>query len=314
MVRRRSPLFWFGCGILGVFTVIAVLAPILAPYDPRLPTGQPLLPPTREHPLGTNDLGQDVMSQVIHGARASLVVVGAVAVLSTILSWLVGLMAGFFRRGEAPLMALADLLLALPSIPLYLLVLTLIGPSRRNLILALALLSWPAFARVVRSIVIQARSAAYVEAARALGAPGMHIVRQHLLPATLDVLPTKLILTVRFAVFAEATLAFLGLSSSGSVSWGAMLSWAFSDPLLFSRTVWPWLILPPTMAIMALILAALWISSGFKAGRDDRRAPTSGYEPASAARSWTTPTTGAVSQKSSKSRTPRLPWRSMPKV
>lgn len=130
----------------------------------------------------------------------------------------------------------------------------------------LALLSWPAFARVVRGVVLQTRSAPYVEASRALGGSGPHIARRHLLPATLDLLPTKLVLTARFAVTAEATLAFLGLTSGGTVSWGQMLSWAFADPLLFARPVWPWLVLPPALAITVLILATVWAGGGVVEG------------------------------------------------
>lgn len=266
MARRGAP-FFVGCALLGGFAVVAVIAPSLAPHDPRLPTGPPLAAPTGGHLLGTNDLGQDVLSQVIYGARSSLIVAGLVTALSTALSWLVGLTAGFVQRAEAPLMAGTDLLLALPSIPFYLLVLTLLGPSRRHLILVLALLSWPAFARVVRGVVLNVRAAPYVEASRAIGAPRSHIIRRHLLPATLDVLPTKLVLTVRFAVFAEATLAFLGLASSDQVSWGLMLNWAFADPLLFARPIWPWLVLPPTLAIGGLILATVWVSGGIGQAR-----------------------------------------------
>ncbi len=270
MGRERSPLFWLGCALLLALTVIAALAPLLAPHDPWLPTGAPLAPPTDGHLLGTNDLGQDVLSQVIYGARSSLIVAVLVTALSTALSWLVGLAAGFVRGAAGPLLAVTDLLLALPHLPLSLLTLTLLGPSRRNLILVLALLSWPAFARIVRSVVLTTRSATYVEASRALGAPDGHVIRRHLLPATIDVLPTKLILTVRFAVFAEATLAFLGLGSAGSVSWGTMLHWAFGDPLVFSRPIWPWLVVPPMLAIVTLILATVWVGTGIVEGGQGR--------------------------------------------
>lgn len=278
MDRDRSPLFWLGCALLLGFATVAALAPLLAPHDPRLPTGTPLAPPTHDHLLGTNDLGQDVLSQLIHGARSSLIVAGLVTALSTGLSWLVGLTAGLVRGAEGPLMAVTDLLLALPNLPLSLLVLTLVGPSRGNLILLLALLSWPAFARIVRSIVLRTRSAAYVEASRALGARDAHVIRRHLFPATIDVLPTKLVLTVRFAVLAEATLAFLGLSGADSVSWGTILNWAFADPLLFARPVWPWLVLPPTLAIVTLILATVWVSTGIaEIGRGRRRSTRRGH-------------------------------------
>jgi len=250
--------------LLAVACVMALFGPWLAPYDPALSVGPPLQPPGSGHPLGTNDIGQDVLSQLIAGARTSLIVALGVAAISAALSWLVGLAAGLSRRLEAPLIGLADLLLALPSIPLYLLIVTLIGPSQTNLILTLGLLSWPAFARVVRSVVIRVRAEPYVEAARALGGSNLHLARLHLLPATLDILPTKVILTVRFAIFAEATLAFLGLAQSGTVSWGSMLSWAFSDPLLFARPVWPWLVLPPALAIAVVILATTWVTTGLQ--------------------------------------------------
>lgn len=259
----RPARFWLGCVLLAGYACAAALAPWIAPYDPRLPSGRPLAAPGGGHVLGTNDLGQDLFSQLIHGARWTLVIAASVTALSTALSWLVGLTAGFFRRTESALMATADLLLALPNIPLYLLVLTLAGPNQRNLILVLAFLSWPAFARIVRGIVLHARSAPFVEASKALGGSSVWILRRYVLPATYAALPAKLVLTVRFAVFAETTLAFLGVSSGNVISWGMMLNWAFSDPLLFSRPVWPWFVFPPTVAIAGLILATVWISSGF---------------------------------------------------
>lgn len=131
------------------FAAVALLAPQLAPDDPHLPTGRPLAAPDNGHLLGTNDLGQDTLSQVIFGARSSLIAAGVVTAVSTLLSWLVGVTAGFACRAETPLALVTDLLLALPSLPLYLLTLTLLGLSRRNLIVVLSLLSRPAFARVI---------------------------------------------------------------------------------------------------------------------------------------------------------------------
>jgi ABC-type dipeptide/oligopeptide/nickel transport system permease subunit len=195
-----------------------------------------------------------------------------VTAISTALSWIVGLTAGFIRRLEGLLMGGTDLILALPDLPLILLVLTLIGATRLNLILVLGLLSWPAFARVVRSIVIGARGSPYVEASRALGASTAHVMLRHLLPATLGALPAKLVLTMRYAVFAEATLAFLGLGGGDAIGWGAMLNQAFRDPLLFSRPIWPWLVLPPTLAIAALILATVWVSSSPSSASSNRNA------------------------------------------
>ncbi len=130
--------------ILGLLVAAALSAPLIAPYDPALPVGLPLKPPGPDHLLGTNDLGQDVWSQWLWGSRASLLIAVVVTLLSTGLSWTIGLTAGLWRSGEAVLMGLTDLLLALPAIPLYLLVVALIGPSQVHLMLALGLLSWPA--------------------------------------------------------------------------------------------------------------------------------------------------------------------------
>ncbi|HVB64793.1 MAG TPA: ABC transporter permease [Nitrolancea sp.] len=280
MSSRRPLTFYAGCSILAAAALVALAAPRLAPFDPQLPVGAPLRGPTAAHWLGTNDLGQDQLSLLLFGARTSLLIAGSVVVISALLSWVVGLAAGFFRWAEPPLLTLVDLLLALPSIPLYLLIISLVGASRWTLALMLGLLSWPAYARIVRSLVLQTRSSDYIEAARASGASEFWIVRRHVLPATLDILPTKLALTLRFAIFAEATLAFLGLGASGSISWGTMLSWAFNDPLLFSRPVWPWLIFPPALAVMLLILAAVWVSGGFKreAGAAHERSAARGME------------------------------------
>jgi peptide/nickel transport system permease protein len=113
--------------------------------------------------------------------------------------------------------------------------------------------------------VLTVRAAPYVEAAQALGATRRHVALQHVLPATLDVLPTKLILTVRFAVFTEATLAFLGLGDPTTVSCGTMLSHAFDDPLLFTRPVWPWIVLPPALAVAGLVLTTVALSRSLAA-------------------------------------------------
>jgi peptide/nickel transport system permease protein len=268
MNKRRR--FWV---VAATFVLLALVAPLLAPYDPLRLSGPPLAPPTTAHWLGTNDLGQDLLSQLFYGLRTSLLVAGSVTLLSTVLSWIAGLAAGLSRPAESVLMPLVEILLALPSLPLYLLVLTLVGPSLPHLVLALALLSWPSFARIVRSLVIAVRAAPYVTAAWALGATRLHVARRHVLPATLDILPTKLILTVRFAVFTEATLAFLGLGDPGAISCGTMLSQAFNDPLLFTRPVWPWLVLPPALVIVGLVLAPVWISRTLSAGWASGQSP-----------------------------------------
>jgi len=248
-------------GVLGLLIVGGLLAPLFAPYDPHVSTGRPLLSPERDHLLGTNDIGQDILSEWLWGARSTLLIALAVTGLSTALSWIIGLAAGLWRGLEAPLLGLTDLLLALPSIPLYLLIVAMVGPDRRNVILTLGLLSWPAFARIVRAQTISVRGQPYVEAARAMGATPVRIAAVHVLPGTLTLLPAKLVLTLRYAIFAEATLAFLGLGDPAAKSWGTMLAWAFNYPLLFFGRTWLWWVLPPALAIVLATLIATWFAT-----------------------------------------------------
>jgi ABC-type dipeptide/oligopeptide/nickel transport system permease subunit len=263
---------WAGAAILALAVAAAALAPLLAPFDSRAVSGAPLLGPSALHPLGTNDVGQDLFSQWLWGARASLVVAILVALCSTVLSWGIGIAAGVWRPASGALMGLADLLLALPSLPLYLLVATMVGSSQGHVVIMLTLLSWPAFARIVLSQVVVLRGAPYVEAAWALGASPLRVARAHLLPGTLMLLPAKLVFTFRFAIFAEATLAILGLGDPAGTSWGTTLGWDFNDALLFSRGTWAWWVLPPAASIVLLVLATTWLATGLEAAQDPRRA------------------------------------------
>lgn len=262
-----------GVLMLALIVAVALVGPWVAPYDPRLSTGPPLQSPTLTHLLGTNDIGQDLFSQWLWGARASLLVGVLVTLLSTAISWLVGIAAPLSRRLETPLLAVTDLLLALPSLPLYLLIVAWAGSRQRNVVLTLGLLSWPAFARTVRARVIAMRSQPYIEAARALGATPQRIALVHILPGTLSVLPAKLVLTFRFAIFTEATLAFLGLGDPTANSWGTTLSWAFNYPLLFLGNAWLWWVLPPALAIVFVVLAATWLSTSLESALDWQRSP-----------------------------------------
>jgi ABC-type dipeptide/oligopeptide/nickel transport system permease subunit len=248
---------------LGVLLLVglALLAPTVAPYDPTLSLANPLEPPDAAHLLGTDDIGHDVLSAWLAGARASVLVAIGVTGLATAVAWSLGMVAGLSRRAEGPVLALTDLLLALPPLPLYIVVLTLVGPRQPHVVLTLGLLSWPAFCRVVRAQVIATRGAPHVEAARGLGATWARIAWAHVLPGTLDLLPANLVVTVRLAVFAEATLGFLGLGDPTVTTWGASLGLAFANPLLFSTPAWTWLVVPPALGIALLVLSSAWLGT-----------------------------------------------------
>jgi ABC-type dipeptide/oligopeptide/nickel transport system permease subunit len=256
---RPSTSWLLPLGLLLLLGLAAAAAPWLAPYDPALPSGTPLLAPDATHLLGTNDVGQDLLSEWLWAGRTSLAVALGATALATLLAWSVGLASGFVRGLDAPLTSVCDLLVAIPILPLCLLVLPLVGPSALHVGLLLGLLAWPVFARLVRARVREARSAPFVEAARAVGASPARLALLHVLPATLGLLPTELLVTTRLAVFGEATLAFLGAGDGSVRSWGATLGRAFADPLLFARPVWPWWVLPPAVAILVLVVSVTWV-------------------------------------------------------
>ncbi|MBI2939842.1 MAG: ABC transporter permease [Chloroflexi bacterium] len=260
-VRPGSWGFRAGLLILGGVALMAALGRWLAPYRPAAISGPPLSPPGPGHFLGTNDVGQDLLSELLWGTGATAGTALGVVALGIPLAWLVGLASGWWRRAAPPLLLLTDFVLALPFLPLALLVLTWVQPGRLTVILTLAALLWPTTARIVRAQALTVRTAAYAEAARALGGGELWVLRRHVGPATLALLPSAVVLMARSAVFAETTLTFLGLADPAERSWGATLGWAFNYPLVFSGGAWLWWVLPPTVLIALLLVALTWVLS-----------------------------------------------------
>jgi ABC-type dipeptide/oligopeptide/nickel transport system permease subunit len=251
--------------VLAFVVVAAALGRSVTPYAPEEASGPPIDLPSAAHRLGTNDLGQDLLSLLLYGARASLAVGVLTAVASTSLSAVIGIGSVLFRGASSVLLAVTDALLAIPHLPIIVLVIALLGPGPLRVIGVLALLSWPAFARVVRAQVLTAIHADYVEAARALGATDGRIVRTCLLPDVMPLLWTKFLLTVRWAILMEAALALMGLGDPSQASWGSILQSAFSYPLLFSGSAWLWWALPPAAAVALITLALSVLGQDFDA-------------------------------------------------
>ncbi|MFN2520137.1 MAG: ABC transporter permease [Candidatus Limnocylindria bacterium] len=223
-----------------------------AAVDPAL-LARPLLPPTVAHPLGTNALGQDLMSQFLAGARPAAVAGVLGAGLSTLLAVGAALLGSAGRRADALARAVSDIVLAVPHLPLLILVVALAGPSLGTIAIALGLLSWPAFARVLRAQTRVELTRGYVEAARALGLSRPRILVRHVAPALAPIAAAKGLLTVQYVVLAQASLAFLGLGDPSIVSWGGTVHDALRYPLVFATPVWSWWLLPPVVAIGLLV-------------------------------------------------------------
>lgn len=253
---------WIGAAPLVLVVAAAGLAPLLIPVPPDRVVGDPLMGPSLRFWLGTNAQGYDLFSRLVYGAQTSLFVGLSAAVLSTVLSALAGLAAGGRGRARGPALALIDLCIALPAMPLAVLLIATLAPGFVSLILVLALLSWAPFARVVRVQTAAAWSRDHVEAARALGATNPRIIRTAILPEIAPTLFTKFLLTARWAILMEATLGLLGLADPSRVSWGLTLHEALSYPLLFVTDAWLWWAIPPAIGIVATTLGLV------AAGRD----------------------------------------------
>lgn len=221
--------FAFTAGlVLTLLLVIAALAaPLLAPHDPNVQdTGRRLEAPSNDHPLGLDDLGRDVLSRIVFGARVSLRVGFSVVILASLVGVTLGAISGYFGGAiDVLVMRLCDILLAFPGILLAIALVAVLGPSLNNVILALATIGWVGYARLVRGQVLKVREMEFVTAAKALGAKSPRVIVKHVLPNVINPVIVMATLGLAGAILSEAALSFLGLGvQPPTPSWGAMLT------------------------------------------------------------------------------------------
>ncbi|MDI6896250.1 ABC transporter permease [Methanocella conradii] len=254
----RSQLKYLGFAILLALSLMAVFAPYIAPYDPKQ-TGIPYQAPSLEHLLGTNDLGQDVFSELIYATRVSLVVGFLSGIISIVIGVLVGVFAGYFRGWvEELLMGTTDVFLLIPGLPLMIILAAYLNPSMWNIIIVVGLLWWCSTARLVHSRVLQVREMQFIESTRALGYSDLYIIFKHVLVNTRDIIYAKFSLAVASAMLSEASLSFLGLGDPLNVSWGEMIHFAFSRGG-FANDMW-WWYLPPGLMICISVLGFIMLT------------------------------------------------------
>ena len=250
----EQPLAALGAVLLAGFVVCAVFAPWLAPQDPaRIDLAGRLLSPCATHWFGTDELGRDILSRTLYGARISLIVAVSVVSLSLGIGLVAGALAGFYGgwTDTAINIYATNAFLALPGILLAIAFVAFIGPGLINLILALSISGWVGYARLVRAQVMAAKEREYVEAARALGASDLRVLCRHILPNIVQPLVVQAAIGMAGAVLAEATLSFLGLGvPPPAASWGSMLNDGRS--YLFDS---PHLVVFPAIAVMLAVLS-----------------------------------------------------------
>ena len=254
-----------GLCLLALLAAAALLAPVISPYGPTERVGVPFQSPDSDHLLGTNDVGHDILSEIIWGSRASLSIGVVTAAIATGLGTMVGLLSGYFGgMVDGLLMRLTDLFLVVPFLPLMILLAAYLGPSFYNLFLVMALLMWARPARVIRSQVLTLRSWTYVEAARAAGAAPGYILRRHILPGVMSLVVSQFVMTASLAILIEASLSFLGLGDPIQKSWGSILFYAQSRSA-FLTGAWVWWVLPPgaliTLTVMGFALTGFALDS-----------------------------------------------------
>lgn len=255
-IRARWSLL--GPLIFSSFILAALLADLISPYDPWK-RFNPYQMPGWEHLLGTNDMGHDILSELIFGSRVSLAVGFSAAILSATLGTAVGLFAGYFRgMADEVLMGITDIFLMIPQIPLIIVLAAFLRPSFWLMALLMGLLWWTALARIVRSRTLQVREMGFVAGAKAIGFSDNHVIFSDVLPNTLYVIAPKFMLTVASAMIAEASISFLGLSDPSMKSWGTMISYAFSRGG-FINGMW-WWYLPPGLCITVFVLSLVMMA------------------------------------------------------
>ena len=269
-VLRHSAPGKAGLAILAAFAAIAVFAPALAPHDPEARLAAPFTPPERDHLLGTNDIGQDILSELIFGARVSLGVALLVATTAIVVATLVGVVAGYFGGWAASAaMRFVDVVLVLPFLPLMLLVAAVFGAGVWTQVLVIGLLLWARPARIIRAAALSVRTAGHIEAATWMGASRPYILRRHVLPRVTPVIIAEFVRAANIAILLEASLAFLGLGDPVAKSWGTMLHYAQARAA-FLTGAWVWWILPAGICIALVVLGFALVGFALEQGTDPR--------------------------------------------
>jgi peptide/nickel transport system permease protein len=265
LVRHKSAVVGFSIIVVLIFS--ALTAPVIAPYDPIAISSDVLKPPSAKHAMGTDNLGRDILSRVIYGARVSLqmgfIAVAIAATLGTAMGVIAGSYGGIV---DNVLMRMVDALMAVPGILLALTVAAMLGSGLHNAMIAVGVAWIPSFARILRASVLQVKAMPYVDAARSLGSSTPRLIWRHILPNALTPVLVLTSLGVGTAILIGATLSFLGVGARPpTAEWGIMLS----DGRQFMRSAW-WIMTFPGLAITVAVLAANLLGDGLRDVLDPR--------------------------------------------
>jgi peptide/nickel transport system permease protein len=265
---RKNQLALWGFIIVFIFVLLALLAPVISPYDPYEMSGDDMLSePSSSHWMGTDQFGRDIMTRMMYGAQISLKV-GSISVgIALLLGVTMGVLAGYFGKWtDAVLSRVTDVMFSFPDILLALAIMAVLGTSLTNVMIAIGIVYTPIFARIARGAVLGMKDALYIEAARSMGVGHWKIIKRHVLPNIMAPLIVQTTLSFAFAILAEAALSFLGLGvEPDTPSWGIMLN----EGKDWMETAW-WVAVFPGLAITLAVLSFNIMGDGLRDALDPR--------------------------------------------
>jgi peptide/nickel transport system permease protein len=247
-----------GTIILIIFIVVAVFAPVLEPYSTTQQTGPVYAPPSSQHWLGTDDGGIDILSELIQGARVSLIVGFAAAAVAMGIGGVIGIISGYYGgRTDIALMRVTDYFLVIPDVPLMIVAAAIFGHNLSNIVLIIGIIYWTSTARLIRAQVKSLRERVYVKRARSLGASHKRLIWHHILPQVTPLVVANTVLMVATAIFAETYISFLGLGDPSTISWGKLIENSLTGGAIF-HSAW-WAVIPPGLCVTVVILACTMV-------------------------------------------------------
>jgi peptide/nickel transport system permease protein len=263
--RLKNPKGIIGLLILALFGFTAIAAPLLSPYTPTDVSSRPLLAPDSDHPLGTDDVGRDIFSNLLYGSRTSMTVALMVSAGVLIIGTLAGVFSGYVGGNfDRVVMRGVDIFLMIPDLPLVLVLAAYLRPSLWNIIFILVLLGWPVGARITRAQTKSLRVSGHVDFARVSGAGNWYVIKRHILPDLLPIMITTIVMQSIRAILSESGLAFLGLGDPSHPSWGTMIKYAIAYPQVFFTDAWMWWLLPAGLCITLLVLGFMLVGQALE--------------------------------------------------
>lgn len=262
VVRNKMALT--GTITLLFFIAAAVFGPLLVPFS-TMEFGEVeeiLLPPSKDHPLGTDDMGRDILANLLSGARISLLIGAVATAISMGIGTLIGILSGYFgKRVDNLLMRFTDFFLVIPWLPLMMVLAAILGTSLWNIIFVIGITGWAGTARVVRSQTLSIKERQFVERTVSIGAGSTHIMIHHILPNVFPLIFANTVLVAAVAIVSETTLSFLGLGDPAMASWGMMLHYAFESGATSAGAYWYYL--PPGICVVLVVLAFTLLGYAF---------------------------------------------------